>query len=295
MALASRRWVIWAGALALALPTLGQSAGTAVQNVVYPAFEQADDVRFDDLLDLLRAALHVTAPQYGPYTLRPSPRGMNEARYLIELARGDAINIAWSSTSVAKENQFLPIRIPLRKGLLGYRIALIAADKQPLVDTVHTRDALKTLAIGQGIGWGDVKLYQSNGLSVGEAHYNDLFALTAHGRFDLYPRGIGEVFAEYAAQKDRHPKLAVEKNLLIYYPWPYYFFFNKRDEALKSRIQTGLHMLRKNGTFDILFKKHNDAAIKQANLKDRRVIRLANPLLPPDTPTDPSLWFDPAK
>lgn len=295
MALTSRRWVLWAGALAMALPTLGQSAGAAVQNVVYPAFEQADEVRFDDLMDLLRAALDATVPKYGPYTLSPSRRGMNEARYLIELARGEEINIAWSSTSVAKEKEFLPIRIPLRKGLLGYRIALIAADKQARVDTVHTREDLKALTIGQGIGWGDVKLYQSNGLSVGEAHYNDLFALTANGRFDLFPRGIGEVFDEYTRQKDRFPKLAVEKNLLIYYPWPYYFFFNKKDEALKNRIEAGLHMLRKNGMFDTLFKKHNEAAIKKANLKGRRVIRLDNPLLPPDTPADPSLWFDPAK
>lgn len=297
MALASRRWVLRAGALvmAMALPTLGQSAGAAAQSVVYPAFEQADEVRFNDLMDVLRAALDVTAAKYGPYSLGPSRRSMNEARYLIELARGDDINIAWSSTSVAKESEFLPIRIPLRKGLLGYRVALIAADKQARIDTIRTRNDLKAFTIGQGIGWGDVKLYQSNGLSVGEAQYNDLFALTANGRFDLFPRGIGEVFDEYAAQKDRLPKLAVEKNLLIYYPWPYYFFFNKKDEALKSRIETGLRMLRKDGTFDALFKKHNEAAIKQANLKGRRVIRLDNPLLPPDTPTDPSLWFDPAK
>jgi hypothetical protein len=294
MALASRRWVRWLGALALVAPALGHSAD-AVQSVVYPAFEQSDEVRFDDLLDLMRAALNATVPKFGPYTLSPSRRGMNEARYLIELARGEDINVAWSSTSVAKEAELLPIRIPLRKGLLGYRIALIAADKQARVDTIHTREDLKAFTIGQGIGWGDVKLYQSNGLPVGEAHYNDLFALTANGRFDLFPRGIGEVFDKYAVQKDLYPKLSVEKNLLIYYPWPYYLFFNKKDAALKNRIEIGLGMLRKDGAFDAIFKKHNGAAIKRANLKGRRVIRLENPLLPPDTPTDPSLWFDPAK
>lgn len=286
----------WGAALAATLALACHAAGTAGPTVVvYPAYEQANEVRFHDLLDILRAALKRTEPQFGPYEMTPSHTGMNEARYLIELGKGESINIAWSSTSVAKETEFLPIRIPLRKGLLGYRVALIAKEKQAQIDTIKTSDDLKKLTTGQGIGWGDVKLYRANGFSVTEAPYNDLFALTANARIDLFPRGIGEIFAEYAAQKDRNPNLAIEKNLLIYYPWPYYFFFNKKDAALKHRVETGIRMMLKDGSFDALFKKHNDAAIKQATLKGRRIIRIRNELLPPDTPTDPALWFDPAK
>lgn len=291
----SRLWIRWISAWCIGITLACQPAWSGGANVVYPAPEQANEVRFHDLLDILRTALKITVPQFGPYTLTPSRSGMNEARYLIELGKGERINIAWSSTSVAKEDEFLPIRIPLRKGLLGYRVALIAKEKQAQIDAIQSHNDLKKLTIGQGIGWGDTKIYQSNGFTVTEAQYNDLFPLTANGRFDLFPRGIGEVFDEYAAHKDHNPNLEIEKRLLIYYPWPYYFFFNKQDGALKNRIETGLRMMQKNGSFDALFKKHNGAAIQQANLKGRRIIRIKNDLLPPNTPMEPGLWFDPTQ
>ena len=285
----------WICALATTIALICPAAGAAGPTVIYPAYEQPNEVRFHDLLDILQAALKITVPQFGPYALEPSRLGMNEARYMIELGKGESINIAWSSTSVAKEADFLPIRIPLRKGLLGYRVALIAKEKQAQIDAAKTAEDLKKLTIGQGIGWGDVNLYRSNGFTVTESSYNDLFPLTANGRVDLFPRGIGEVFGEFATHKERNPNLVIEKNLLIYYPWPYYFFFHKKDAALKNRIETGLRMMQKDGSFDALFKKHNDFAIKQANLKGRRIIRIQNGLLPPSTPMDPALWFDPKK
>ena len=291
----SRLWIRWVSACCAGLLLACQPAWASGSNVVYPAPEQADEVRFHDLLDLLRAALKITVPQFGPFTLSPSRNGMNEARSLIELGKGERVNVAWSSTSVAKEEEFLPIRIPLRKGLLGYRVALIAKEKQALIDTIQSTSDLKKITIGQGIGWGDIHIYQSNGFNVTEAPYNDLFPLTANGRFDLFPRGIGEVFDEYAAHKDHNPNLEIEKHLLIYYPWPYYFFFNPQDETLKNRIETGLRMMLKDGSFDALFKKHHSAAIKQAKLKGRRILRIKNDLLPPSTPTDPALWFDPTQ
>jgi hypothetical protein len=285
----------WLYAVATAIALLCPRVEAAGATVVYPAYEQPNEVRFHDLLDILQAALKITVPQFGPYALEPSSLGMNEARYMIELGKGESINIAWSSTSVTKETDFLPIRIPLRKGLLGYRVALIAKEKQAQIDAARTAEDLKKLMIGQGIGWGDVTLYRSNGFTVTESSYNDLFPQTTNGRVDLFPRGIGEVFDEFATHKERNPNLAIEKNLLIYYPWPYYFFFNKKDVALKNRIETGLRMMQKDGSFDALFRKHNDFAIKQANLKGRRIIRIQNDLLPPSTPMDPALWFDPTK
>ena len=116
------------------------------------------------------------------------------------------------------------------------------------------------------------------------------------GRFDLFPRGIGEIYTEYAHFAPADPKLAIEKGLLIYYPWPYYFFFNKKDEALRKRVETGIRRMMKDGSFDANFKKYNGKAIEAANLKGRRVIRIANDLLPKETPlNDPALWFDPAR
>ena len=98
--------------------------------VVYPATESPDDTRFDDLKEILRVALDETAAE-GPYTLGASSRYLNEARYLAEIRDGGGeANVVWSSTSEQKERELLPIRFELRKGLLGYRVALIDRRRQ---------------------------------------------------------------------------------------------------------------------------------------------------------------------
>jgi hypothetical protein len=265
-------------------------------HVAYPPYETVADTRFDDLIEILRSALEKTVPEFGPYDLAPSTQQMTEARYMSELQKGQSVNIVWSSTSEEKERDFLPLRIPLNKGILGYRIALIAKDKQDALARVQTLADLRRLSIGQGIGWGDVKLYEASGIKVTQAKYDNLFRMTSQGRFDLFPRGIAEVFHEYDLHVKVDPNLAIEKNLLLYYPWPYYFFFNKHDQALYKRIDTGIRMMIKDGSFDALFRKYNGKAIAQAKLKERRVIRIPNPMLPKETPlSDPTLWFDPQR
>lgn len=268
----------------------------ATTTVIYPASEMADDVRFDDVVEILHMALEKTVPEYGPYVLKSSGIRMNEARYLAQLRAGDMVNVMWSSTSVQKEKDFLTIRIPLRKGILGYRIALIAKDNQAKIDAVKTAKDLRRLMVGQGVGWGDVDLYRDNGIGVTQADYDSLFRMTAAGRFDLFPRGINEIFPEYARYAAGNPTLRIEKNLLLYYPWPYYFFFNQRDAAVRDRIEAGLRKMLADGSYDAIFWKYNGKAIEAADLKGRRVIRLKNNLLPKETPLDnPALWFDPER
>ncbi len=276
----------------LLIPTM--AAGQT--RVVYPAFESGADARYNDVVEILKTALDKTVTEYGPYTLQPSKSGMNEARYLAELLhpRG-LVNVGWSGTSVRKEKEYRAVRVPLRKGLLGYRVALIAANRQADVDRIRNLDDLRKVTVGQGIGWGDVAIYEANGIKVHTAGYESLFKLAAADRIDLFPRGINEVFHEHAARHRALPNLAIEKNLLIYYPWPYYFFFNKSDKALAQRVEKGLRNMVKDGSFDAIFMKYNRASIVKANLKNRRIIRIKNPTLPKDTPLpDASLWFDPA-
>jgi hypothetical protein len=282
--------------LIIILTIMTATMATGQTKVVYPASESDAEARFDDLIEILKTALDKTVAEYGPYTLEPSRSGMNEARYLVELLDpSGSVNVVWSGTSTQKEKDYNALRIPLRKGILGYRVALIARDRQADIDKIRNLQDLRKVTIGQGIGWGDVAIFEANGIKVYTAGYESLFKMVAAKRIDLFPRGISEVFPEYAARRDAIPNLAVEKNLLIYYPWPYYFFFNKSDKHLAKRIETGIRKMMKDGSFDAIFNKYNRASISSANLKNRRVIKITNPLLPKDTPlADASLWFDPA-
>lgn len=276
--------------------TLLTSPASAETRVVTIAPESASDVRFNDLLEILRGALDRTVPGYGPYTLEQAPVQMSAARAIEQLESHGLINVVWSSTSTERERKFLTIRIPLRKGLLGYRVCLINANDQERINQVQTLADLRKLTIGQGTGWADLAIYASERIPVMTAAYGGLFDMVSAGRFDLFPRGLSEVFREFALQSPRLPGLAIDRHLLLYYPWPYYFFFNRDDAQLKARIEAGLKMMRADGSFDAIFHKYNDPWIAAADIKHRVIFRLNNPLLPPDTPLDDaSLWYDPLK
>lgn len=271
------------------------SASAAAQTVVtYPASQSPHDTRFDDLKEILHMALQKTEHDYGPFVLRESEAWMNEARYLFELRTGRMLDVVWSSTSEQRESDLLPIRIPLRKGILGYRISLIHKDNQAKIDAVRTLDDLSRLTLVQGIGWGDVDIYRANGIQVYATGYESLFMLVNANRADLFPRGIGEVYDEYEARKSAQPNMVVEENLVIYYPWPYYFFTNRKNTALAERIETGLRRMIADGEMDEIFWRYNGDDIRRANLAKRRVIEIENHLLPAATPIDDaSLWFNP--
>lgn len=263
-------------------------------HVIHPADEELGDPRFNDVKEILRMALEKTVAEFGPFKLSASTQHTNGLRYLSNLARDSDLNVVWSSTSVEKERSYLPIRIPLRKGILGYRVVLVHKDNQALLKNLRDLDDLKKLTVGQGVGWDDVKLYQENGIKVVEAKYSNLFRMLSYKRFDIFPRGIGEVFNELAKESPQNPDLVVDENILIYYPWPYYFFVSQSNTKLHKRLELGLQKMLKDGSFDAIFWKYNGKAIEAVNFKKRHVIYMQNHLLPKETPlNNASLWFRP--
>lgn len=267
---------------------------TDVMQVIHPADEERGDPRFNDVKEILRMALEKTVAEYGPYKLRASKESTNGLRYFANLARGNDLNVVWGSTTIEKERNYLPIRIPLRKGILGYRILLVHKDRQALLKEVKTLDDLKKFSVGQGVGWDDVKLYEANGIKVVEAKYSNLFRMLSYQRFDIFPRGINEIFNEFEKESPQNPDLIVDDHLLIYYPWPYYFFVSPFNTKLHKRLELGLQKMIKDGSFDAIFWKYNGKAIEAANFKKRHVIYMTNHLLPKETPlNDASLWYRP--
>lgn len=268
----------------------------AQDEVIYPAFESRNDPRYADVLELLRTALDKTAKEYGPYRLRPSTLRMNHARALEELRTGRLVNVVSSPTSTEKEQSYIPIRIPLRKGLLGYRLLLIHEDSQEKLREVREVADLRTLRVGQGLGWGDIAIYAANGIPVNTGNYEALFSMLDLGRFDIFPRGIGEIFREYDKVALSHRHLRVDDTLVLHYPWPYYFFVSKSTPWLAERIEKGLRQMLRDGSLDAIFFKYNADMIRRARLHERRMIQLVNPFLPKETPLhDSRLWYDPMR
>ena len=269
------------------------SAETVIRHL---SGESALDARNEYFLAMLELALEKTSDQ-GDWTLQPADQVMPQSLALQRLSNNDGIDVVWSMTSIEREKQNRAIRIPLMKGLMGYRLLIIRTEDQQWFRRLPTIDELRELRAGQGHDWPDTEILRANGLAVeGEEEYDSLFSLLQQGRFDYLPRAINEPWEELAARPNMD--LMVEQGLLLYYPTAEYFFVSRQNTALAARLEKGLRLAIEDGSFDKLFREHpiNANAFGKANLLRRRIIRLDNPLLPKDTPfADKQLWWPGAK
>jgi ABC-type amino acid transport substrate-binding protein len=293
--LAKGRWLSWTIIL---LIVQGTAAFAATLEVVRERPEVAGDTRYDHYWQLLAQALAITEPDFGPFALRESALPMTERRALEELETGsDTITVLVHGNVADYEQRLLPVRFPLDKGLLGYRVFLISSDMQSRVELVRGLDDLRRYSIGQGRGWGDVTILRQAGLNVVEGtSYEGLFAMLAAGRFELFSRSVVEVAEELAREKPAYPALAIEQHLLLFYPLTRYFYVARSPagDALARRISEGLERMLKDGSFERMFQAFKSQFEQQIGFRNRLLIRIANPLQTPETPLNrPELWYDP--
>ncbi len=217
------------------------------------------------------------------YRIRSAEQKMGQARVMLELERGKMIDVMWTMTSTERERDLLPVRIPIYKGLIGWRLLLIRREALPQFAGIAELSQLKTLLALQGHDWPDTDILRANGFRVSTgAYYATMFSMLASGRVDYFPRSIVEIWNE--AEANKAAQLVVEPTILLRYPTAFYFFVNKRNTALAAALEHGLESMIADGSFDKLFHEYHDAIIKQAHLAGRRVFELDNPLLPAATP-----------
>jgi len=252
--------------------------------VVYPQPEVNDHAwRFRQAeyypIRLLEEALRRSGQ---PYQLRPAPMKMTQSRVALELQSGRGIDVMWTMTTRERERDMRPVRIPIYKGLIGWRLLLVRTADLPRFAAVRQRGDLAALTALQGHDWPDTAILRANGLHVNtSAYYRSMFPMLANGRADYFPRSIIEIWNE--AEANRSAKLVVEPTLLLRYPAAFYFFVKKGNAALARDIAAGLNTMLADGSFDRLFHQYYDPVLKLAKLPGRRVIDLANPVLPTET------------
>ena len=270
-------------------------AGLAQMRYVYPPPESANDHRTDYYWRLLEAALQATEGRWGPYLVAPSLQTMNADRAQMLLARSDEVTVIARTTSIEREATLTPIRIPLDKGLTGYRLFLIQKPLQERLRKVRTLDDLKAFPIGQKSQWVDVDILQTAGFQVvGALDYESLFRMLPAGRFDLLSRGVNEILQEWEAHRPDNPDLAIERGLLLYYPLPRYFFFapTPQGERLALRVREGLERLQANKEFERLYLAYKHEILSGLDLSGRRLLRIPNPQLPAQTPLGRAAYWD---
>ena len=279
-------------AFSLVFLTFVQSATAAVWTIVYPKSAVEDDIRSIYPLALLDLALQKTGVRY---ELKPSLQTYRQSRSIKRLIENLEINVYWTMTDVQREQQLRPIRIPIYRGLIGWRVFLAHKNSRFLTAPINNMADLLNYSAVQGIAWPDTKILQANGFNVVTGtDYTEATQIINNKLADFFPRSVIEVFQELDNQYSKN--LRLRKNIAIYYASAMYFFTNKQNVTLSRLIETGLQRAIEDGSFEQLFTEYYGETIQQLDIKNSLYFRLANPLLPPLTPIDKDeYWYFPVR
>jgi hypothetical protein len=204
----------------------------------------------------------------------------------------DEVDVIFGGATIERESKSQPIRIPILKGLNGWRMPLVNKDKKDIFLSVNSINEFKKLIPGQFYSWSDTKILESNQIQVAKgSDYEGLFQMLDRGRIDYFPRSVLEIYGDYEARK--HLNIMIEQNILIHYPTAYYFYVGKGNNTLAADISTGLESAIADGSFDQIFVKHHGDVISNIQKIKHKVFTLDNPFLSTETPLPrKGLWID---
>jgi hypothetical protein len=264
---------------------VGAAFGVVVVRFPRPEFE--GDHRYDYAMQLLQLALSKIDRGY---RIETADVVMNQERQVIELEAHRTIDVAPIPSSADREARLLPVRIPINKGVLGWRLGLIRKGDAARFAKVDTLSQLKDIRLAQGQEWPDTLILQANGIPVITApRYDGLFKMLESKRFDYFPRSVAEIWDE---QERYSGTLEIEPHIALHYRYDAYFMVNRNDTALARDIGVGLEKALADGSLDKLFLQYFGERLRKAGLEKRTVIELTNPLLAPGAAEQPDLWYD---
>jgi hypothetical protein len=246
---------------------------------------------YDYRWKVLETVLEHTAATDGPVRLIPFSEAVTQDRGMALLASG-GIDVVALGTSGEREAKLLPVKFDILRGMVGFRLFLIRSSDQARIAAMDDDAFQKKLVFGLNRQWADLPVMLANGFTVETSSgYDNLFSMLAAGHFDAFPRGLNEAKQELEKRKDQYSQLSIENTRALFFNFPIYFWVNKSNTALATRIERGLQLAMADGSLRNLFESYHADEIAMVQKVGWRVIRLENPVLPAGTPAADTSWW----
>ncbi|MFB2668396.1 hypothetical protein ACE02U_06365 [Shewanella xiamenensis] len=251
----------------------------AVDTFIINPPESNNDHRYQYTYDLLTLIIEATNNDFGVGTIQISDVVMSRNRIFRGLLEGKTVNVIAEASNSQWDEQLIPIKIPIRKGIQGFRVFIIKKQNLPIMANINTLAQLMALDTGSGSQWSSKAAMQNAGFNVIESiQYDNLFNMLSMGRFITFGRGVNEAFQEVEQFKQQYPDLVVDDNILLHIPLATYYYVAPNQPRLATRIQEGLKRIIANGKFDELFYRRHCEFLLKSNINHRRVFKVNNPL-----------------
>ncbi|UPQ90249.1 substrate-binding periplasmic protein [Vibrio sinaloensis] len=194
--------------------------------------------------------------------------------------RGTDVLVTVAGNRKFADQAFIEVPIPLCKGLLGCRVAIIPRARQAEFANM-SQQALKQQRVGVPATWVDAELFRHNQYHVVEkGSLSEMLEWIASGEVDYMTLGANEAAEILAQYPQQTASLMIEPTKVLTYPFPVVFYVSPSQQALADALTKGLREIMANGEFDALFNAHFGQVLKQVDLASRETIALENPLLP---------------
>ncbi len=280
---------------------LGASASSQLSDAIkIPGARSVYDISYDYYTKLLELAL-TKGSQSKDAGLEFIDMGrMAEGRALRELIKGENLDVFWFGTDKYKERELNAVKIPLERGLMGFRKFIIHRDSISLFDQIDSLDELRKFVACQGTHWPDTRILQDAGLMVlSSPIYENMFMQVNRKRCDYFPRGYHEGRAELEQRNGLYPDLVRYEDIILHYPLSVYFFTSRNNLQLAQRIESGLTKAIDDGSFLRHMQSHpmtKHIFPVEDWMQVRRYFHLHNTEMSEATDVkDEKLWFQPAE
>lgn len=270
-----------------------QADAFGVDLIKYNINRDGQDPRQLYNFEVLEAALKLTEPEFGAYKLQGLNLQIPTDRLLTEVVKGDLVNVAITVTRPAWEASTLAVKIPIRRGILSYRLLLINQQNKNKFNAIHDVEQLKETWACLGRFWSTTQAMEALQFKTIQVKWDkDVITMLDKNRCDFMPRGIHEIFAELKRYEGHLLNLTIEDKLALYIPAVFYVFVSPKSPKLHERFQLGLERMVQQGILQKMVEQNYRAYLDLADLKNRKIFYLGNPTLPEDTPFDrKELWL----
>lgn len=271
----------------------GVTSAQDTPSISFPAKGGSDTPEKDYIYQTLKIAVALSEDKYGPCEVKLKRAKFPLKRALHYLQQGEEIDVIALTATNERDKEYLPVKIPLAKGMIGYRVLVIRTEQIEKFNTITSGAQLRELIAGQGTGWPDVDILRNNGYEVVTVGSIDtLIDMLRKGRFDYFPQGPRQLANLIDFEQD--DSVVIAPKVLIKYPGMTIFYVKKDNHALAARLTYGLQKAYDTGAFEQHFNQHPSMvnALSALSLKQKKLITLCNTETPNWAPLEQDkLWL----
>lgn len=228
------------------------------------------------ILAYIGLALRKAGYSSSEITLRPHTKGSVQEAFDALRVKEYGLDLIVAGIDQVREKTYLPLYVPLERGLLGFRICLTHPDNHLDFKKINRVSDFKIHNMNVGLvrGWPDVDIMKSNGIPVSESlTYQEVINQLLTRQVDCFSRSVIEAKTEVRHFKE----LIIESRIALVYPFADIMYVNPNNPELWQQLQSGFEKAIEDEDFFQIYQQYYGDFLEKNLFYDRKLLIMDNP------------------